>query len=319
MTRNSRLLITAVGLLLLDSPAAGGEAEVGEWLLWEQSGAIHLHAQAAPRADLIRAIGKRFGLTVVEHAQLTGEVTVTVENGSLHDVVSHVLRDAFSFQLYTSASTATDEVIPSTLWILPSGSARPDAAVAVFEAVLYDGSRSQKIGAIEALSSIATPAATHTLGVALSDDDAQVREAALIALEEDGGSEALSAIASAAASPAVAVRARAAEALASGGSDAALRYLLLALGDDDPRVRLAVIDSVADLPLGSVPSTAAMDLLEFALNDVELDVRLQALDALELLGGGAAYQALREQQERQQLAPEGPWRESGRAGRQALE
>ena len=228
---------------------------------------------------------------------------------SLHEVVSQVLRDDFSFQLYTSSASSDQSLIPSTLWIFPTGSAKPPAAVALFEAVLYEGNPSQKVAAIDSLARMAAPAAVHAIGVALSDDDAAVREAALLVLEADGSPDALSAIASAGASPAASVRARVAEALSAGGSDAAMRYLSLALADNDPRVRLAVVDGIADLPLGTVPTTLALDLLEFALNDVDIDVRLQALDALDEMGGGAGYRALREQHEREQLGPEGPWRE----------
>ena len=40
---------------------------------------MHLRAKAAPRADVVRAIGKAFNLTVVEHAELDGLVTAEID------------------------------------------------------------------------------------------------------------------------------------------------------------------------------------------------------------------------------------------------
>lgn len=301
MTRDRRLTVMLAGLLL-GSPVAVAEVARGDWVLSEDHGALHLRAQDAPRADVVRALAQRFNLIVVEHAELAGTVTVEMDGGSLHDAVSLLLKDRFSFQLYTQEPNDASQLLPSTLWVFPSGSARPSAATVLFEAVLYEGSRKQKLRAIDGLRRVAAPDAVHTVAIALGDDDPRVREAAVRVLEEEGSGAALAALASASASPEVAVRARVAEALASGGSESAVRYLGLAIDDKDPRVRLEVIDSLADMPLGSVPSSSVIGLLEAALNDQSLEVRLQALDALEEFGGGVAYAALRAQEERAEAA-----------------
>jgi HEAT repeat protein len=58
----------------------------------------------------------------------------------------------------------------------------------------------------------------------------------------------------------------------------------MALDDPDSRVRMAVIESLADVPFGAVPSELAVATLSRALEDEDPEVRMSAVDAMEEIG-----------------------------------
>jgi HEAT repeat protein len=66
----------------------------------------------------------------------------------------------------------------------------------------------------------------------------------------------------------------------------------MALDDPDPRVRMAVIESLADVPFGTVPNLLTVATLTRALQDEDPEVRMSAVDAMEEIGGDVAYQTL---------------------------
>lgn len=293
MTSRSPFLSFVLAGLLTGSPAASAPERAGAWALDVDGGSIGLAAEDASVREIVLAIVERFDLRLVEHETISGTVTLSLADESLHAVLGRLLA-AHSFQLYAVDESAAGggTGIPNTLWVFASGAARAPAATAFLEAVVYRGSRAEKRAAIRELERLGGPAAVQALGIALSDDDRQIRELALESLEAVGGAEAMGTIASAAADPDPRLRSAAAEALSSGDRRSAVQYLSLALRDPDPRVRRSAVEGLADAPLGAVPSADVVDVLRQALADENVEVRMAAVDALEDVGGGVAYDAL---------------------------
>ncbi|MGI9289304.1 MAG: HEAT repeat domain-containing protein, partial [Pseudomonadales bacterium] len=201
-----------------------------------------------------------------------------------------------SYQLYLAPSSdenvATDNAVPGTLWIFEEGSAFAPAAVVFFEAVLYRGSLAEKQEAIRELRRLGTPVAIQALSLALADENGRVRDSAFAALENVGSGDALGAIASAAMDSDAWIRSEAATALASGDNETLKEYLVKALDNPDPRVRMSVVEALADVPWGAMTNQQLVAALNRALKDENPEVRMKAIDSLEEIGGNIAFQAL---------------------------
>ena len=285
----------ALAGLLASSPALGVKEPQGSWAVDVDRGRISLAAENAPIREIVLAIVKHFDLRLVEHARIGGTVSATLFDETLHAVLGQLL-ERHSFQLYSAAAAETDDrhqtSIPSTLWIFSSVSGRAPAGTVFLEAVLHQGTAPEKREAIRELKRLQSAASVQALSVALTDDDETIRKLALDALEDIEHPEALAAIASASHDPDPRVRSAAAAALASGDRTSAERYLELALGDPDPRVRRSVVESLVDVPLGTLPDEQIVVALNRALLDDDPEVRMHAVDALESIGGNVAYTAL---------------------------
>lgn len=300
MTKCNRLTFSPLwaGLLIfgsLASTSADAIEGTDELSVRVDDGLVSLTAHNVPVQDIIQAIVAQYDLRLVQHVSLDRIITLRVEKQPLPDVLGDILRND-SYQLYLATSSdedvATDNAVPGTLWIFAEGSALAPAATVFFEAVLYQGSVTEKQEAIRELRRLGTPVAVQALSLALADENERVRDSAFEALENIGSDEALGAIASAAMDSDPWVRSEAATALASGDSETSAEYLAIALDDPDPRVRMSVVEALADVPWGAMPSQQAVAALNRALKDENPEVRMKAIDSLEEIGGDIAFQAL---------------------------
>ena len=256
-------------------------------------GLVSVSASSVPVKDVIEAIADKASLRLVEHVEFDRQVTLDIDRRPLPDALAVIL-DNDSYMLYQAMPNTDDDadVIPGTLWVFSEGTSLAPTATIFYEAVLYQGTFREKKEAIRELRRLGTPAAVQTLSLALSDEDARIRDVALSALSRIGSDDALAAIASVAQDSDPRARGEAAAALGSGGSETSAQYLAKALDDPDPRVRMAVIESLADVPFGTVPNQLTVATLTRALQDEDPEVRMSAVDAMEEIGGDVAYQTL---------------------------
>lgn len=293
-TVHQRLFPLWAGLLVISglAPPFAGGVEITDTLLVKYAdGQVSVSARNVPVTDIIEAIADQAGLRLVEHVEIDRQVTLDIDAQPLPDALAIILDDD-SFTLYQAAPDADDDadVIPGTLWVFSTGTSLAPAATVFYEAVLYRGTVREKKEAIRELRRLGTPAAVQALSLALGDDD--VRDAALSALSRIGSDEALSAIASVSLDSDPRARGEAAAALGSGDRETAARYLAMALDDPDPRVRMAVVESLADVPFGTVPDQLTVATLTRALRDEDPEVRMSAVDAMEEIGGPVVHQTL---------------------------
>jgi len=280
-------------LLILSSlvpPFAGADEGSGGLQVHVEDGLVSVIAQDVPVHDVLREIAVKNDLRLVQHIVLDRVVSLTIERQPLPDVLDEILEDD-SYQLYQGVSgegdSDADEAVPGGLWIFSEGSALAPEATMFFEAVIYQGTVSEKKEAIRELRRLGTPSAIQTLSLALSDDDSRVSNAAMEALSRIGGDEALAAIASASMDEDSRVRGEAAYAMAMAGGYSSTEYLKMALQDEDPRVRASVIDS-----LGDIGDDYSIRVIQRALQDPDIEVRERALEVLDELESDAALQAL---------------------------
>ena len=290
------MLSVWAGLLLISSlaPAIAGATESTDALSVRfDDGLVSVAASNMPVRDVIEAIADQAGLRLVEHVALDRQVTLDIDRQPLPDALALLLEnDSYTLYQAMPGNDVDAEIIPGTLWVFSEGASMAPAATVFYEAVLYRGTFLEKKEAIRELRRLGSPAAVQALSLALSDEDARTRDAALSALSRIGSDEALAAIASAAQDSDPRVRGEAAAALASGDGETSAQYLAMALDDPDPRVRMAVIESLADVPFGAVPSELAVATLRRALEDEDPEVRMSAVDAMEEIGGEVAYRTL---------------------------
>ena len=293
---HQKLFSLWAGLLVISGlapPFAGATESTDAMSVQFDDGLVSVTASSVPVRYVIEAIADQAGLRLVEHVELDRQVTLDIDRQPLPDALA-VLLENDSYTLYQAMPSNDDDadVIPGTLWVFSEGTSLAPAATVFYEAVLYQGAFREKKEAIRELRRLGTPAAVQALSLALSDEDARIRDAALSVLSRIGSDEALAAIASAAQDSDPRVRGEAAAALASGDSETSAQYLAMALDDPDARVRMAVIESLADVPFGTVPNQLTVATLTRALQDEDPEVRMSAIDAMEEIGGDVAYQTL---------------------------
>lgn len=247
------------------------------------NGLVSILATDARVSDVVQEIAAKSNLRIVQHANLSGTISLELTQVSLSAALDEVLEDV-SYQLFQSTP---GHPVPGTLWIFSEGVAVDVTANLFFEAVIMHASVAEKKEAIRELRRLGTPDAVEILSLAVSDEDSRVRGPALEALAAIGSDAALAAIASATADVDPWVRGQAINALSSGDSETAKQYLEIAFTDPDPNVRLAVIEAFSDNPNDQ---TAA--ILSLALSDDDPAVRMFAAEALEDFDGRMDYEAL---------------------------
>ncbi len=278
------------------APTFGGMSEALEEGLSVEfnDGLVSVLAHDVPRQDVIREVAAQCDLRLVQYVSLERSISLDIGAQPLHVALAEIL-EGESYQLYQAMSGAQDrgsDVIPGTLWVFSEGSSVAPAATLFLEAVFYQGDFQEKKEAIRELRRLGNTEAVRALSLALSDDSQTIRNTAFEALESIASQEALAAIASAVMDSDPRVRGEAIAALAAGDGETSARYLTLALNDPDPRVRVTAIEALADVPFGSVPSEQAVAALSRALKDDNSDVRMQAIESLEEIGGEVAFQTL---------------------------
>lgn len=262
----------------------------GEMRLTVDEGLVSLTARNVPLQDVVQEVAARYELRLVQHVELDRLVSIEVHRLTLPDTLDELLEDE-SYQLYRAVGRVdgpdVGKPIPGTLWVFSQGSALTAAATAYFEVVVLEGQASEKKEAILNLRRLGTPDAVQALSLALGDEDARVRNAALDALSQIGGDEALAVIASASVHSDPRERGAAAYALAMAGGYSSIEYLNLALHDANPLVRAAAIDS-----LGDIGDDRSIGVIRQALHDTDPTVRERALEVINEINDDAAFRAL---------------------------
>jgi hypothetical protein len=285
---------TVTAFLLVTGPAIAGPEPQGEGdrLSTEcASGRVSVAADDAPAERVLTDLESTSDLRIVRHVAVDSRISIDVTCQPLPDVIRRVLAGNYSYQLYEPAHGTADQGsgLPATLWIFSEGRAPGQVSFTSLEASILHGDFATKKSAIRELRRLETSEASEVLSLALADPDSRVRRNAMSALRRIGSDEALAALASSALNNSPWEREQATHALSIIDGAASREYLLMQFEDESPRLRAAVVSAVVD-----TPPEFSLPLLAAALEDINASVRLEAVDALEELGGEHAIAALRQ-------------------------
>lgn len=261
-----------LGSLALPLPAPAGEGAV----VSVEDGLVTLRAHDLPRADVVASLAREANLRLVSHAELEGKLTAMLETQPLALVLTEILGDASYQLLYRTPPSATLRGAAGTLWIFSAGRDGAARRTIGLESRLLHGDPAAKKAAIRTLREHGDAAAVQVLSLALGDADQRIRDTALDALARIGSDASLAAIASLATVDHYWTRIEAASALSQADSLSAVEHLAIALSDPDPRVRMAVLEALADIPR---PDSVAV--IRRARLDPDPEVRSFAGEALD--------------------------------------
>ncbi|MCZ6687185.1 MAG: HEAT repeat domain-containing protein [Gammaproteobacteria bacterium] len=198
---------------------------------------------------VLEEIARQRGLVVRSHHPLDDRISVDFEGQSLADTVARILQN-HGYILRSGFPAQAD-----TLWVLESGA---EAGPGVVE----------------------NASQPHA---ALTSPDAKIRLKAIFAMTVSDDGQAQMVLADLALNdPSLAVREEAIHAVAEIGGTFAMPVLQQALFDPAPRIRAAAVDALADSAGDEVAT-----VLAFALQDENAAIRLSAVDALGEIGGAA--------------------------------
>jgi HEAT repeat protein len=141
-----------------------------------------------------------------------------------------------------------------------AGRLRVDAAIEGMVGLLDDGAGQVRVGAVDALSHFDHPAARRALLTAVTAGDAELRQAALVAVGIARLDEALPAVLAAVTAPAASTRLLAVSALSSFDDASAIQALRQAADDSDESVRTAALSALGHLG-GPQPAAALIAVL----------------------------------------------------------
>ena len=238
------------------------------------SGMFTLQASNAPLADVLQAIADQAGIEIVLAGDLSFPITRSYSDVALEDGLQRLMGDASYVMIYGSVPDGEDpaplielrvyaDIMGTAGAISQSGAVSPeDAAIALRAVTLSlaptaEGDeglheeiagleRDERILAMQWLADFEDSIAVATLG-------------RFLALDKDS-----------------AVRSEAAFALSGIGSDAAAEALAIGLGDDDPGVRLEVVDALS----GIEDFDTALRLGQVLFGEPDPEVRLFAVVGL---------------------------------------
>ncbi len=209
---------------------------------------------------VLEEIRRQRGLVVRSHDPLDDQISIDFEALALADALARILRN-HSYVLRSGLPAQAD-----TLWILARA---PEAGPGVAEnappqhAAWTSPDPKIRIKAIFGMAAADDGQAQLVLAdLALNDSSLAVREEAINALSEIGGTSAMPVLQQALFDPAPRIRAAAVDALADSGGDEVAVVLAFALQDQDAAIRLAAVDA-----LGEIGGAAGASFLHQALAD----------------------------------------------------
>lgn len=255
-------------------------------------GLISIRAEEASLGSVIERIALETNLAVLATGRLDQRISVRIQRRPLAVAVAKVLRHQSYVLLEhppSSGEGARVRALTARLWILvdepwPAGRGpltlgTPWASAASGTGMLPSSDREERLAAISNLDEAASPRATETLLIALTDTDPRVREEAVYALGVRGDRSALEPLAGALTDPDSGVREAAIEALIDLGGEASAQSLAVLLADPKRALRLYALEALAE-----IRGDAAIDLLQQALGDSDEQVREVAAELLDELG-----------------------------------
>jgi len=290
-----------------DDPTSGGlEPEAGtappSTVIQLRGGRLTVKVRNAPWRTVLNEFARQTGIEVAVKGPFRGELTEEFETSNLEEGLRRLFRGADVILFYANEARGEESTVVARAWLFPRQAA--------------SGRRSpprendDEAKPLRALDALAAKRNTTALQTALVDSDLEVQTRALQLLTEQDGlrvvdrllhmassedpmtrlqalsvlhkspadeTTILSALGTALADRHGAVREYAIEALASRGGSGAMAYLQQALRDPDPKVRMMILENVAQ-------HGQAHALLQQGLSDSDNAVRELAGILLTQLG-----------------------------------
>lgn len=298
----------AVGLSLLVGITQAGELETtahrlqAPFAIEFANDRLSVKIEGIALRELLREIARQSGLTVMVSGPLEERVTIEFQQLLLDKGLRRILRRqnfVVEYAVPRHDEPPSTHARPKTLWVVAKGTpshrmqhlvVETRRAGATDEVDPVDirkwqaASKSEdvidSVNAIEALGDSEHPDAVLSLRSALTDEDEEVREAAIAALTEIGGEAAANALSIALRDDDVALREDAVAALGIIGGEAAAQALSIALYDGDVSIREDALAVLAE-----IGGEAAVRLLAQALADENEAIREAAAKVLTGLEG----------------------------------
>lgn len=260
-----RRLFQLAGLTLLAGMAdLAAQERPALWVSIEDE-IVSVEAHDVPIRHILEEIARQTDLEVFTQDPLSEQVSVDLQDSSMFQAMRRILKDR-SYNLsrvsseqgrvvrlwilsadpdsFATSSTQLESLSAAPPFATPLGEDDEDLAMLAAEALSYRDP-SARVEAVYALGEIG-PSNTRILEQALMDPSAEVRESAIEALADIGGSESASALEVALNDAEVSVRLEAVEALGEIGGQTAAALLRKALVDEATRETAAEL--LAELP-----------------------------------------------------------------------
>lgn len=242
------------------------------------NGLVTLKAHDVTIRQLVEEIAYQAGIQLILYKSLDERVSLDFYRLSLQQAVGRILRGRnFAFQcvqpLYTAVGPG--EGIRGTLWVFPD-SEDPET-------------ESVQPGPVRIFPLHDNAGSNDSLHRALTDDDPDVRLAAVSTLADSDGGESAAILVSALGDRSALVREEAVDVLAEVSDQTAIPFLEQALNDPDREVREAAIAALAHI--GGDDAALALTI---ALSDTDVSLREEVVDALGDIGGKTATGLLRQ-------------------------
>ena len=247
--------------------------------------------------ELLEEIAEQSGLTLLLLEPVKAPISIEFDRLSLESALHRILGGrgfALTYAQSDGRERPQGAPKPKVLWVfakrekLPATGApygeqsvqaasHPEVAPedSTAKTLLTSSDPWEREDAAEALGDRRQPEAIEVLGLALQDENEEVREAAIHALIRIGSDHAARTIAVALRDRDVSVRKEAIEALGKIGGGDAIQALGSMLRDEDPWLREETVEA-----LGKIGGESAITLLQQALHDEDRFVRESAAEAL---------------------------------------
>ncbi len=265
---------------------------------------VTLSARRVAIKDLLKAIARESGLTLVLYGNLDEPVTMKFRRLPFSKAVGRIVRHHnFALHYVQPSASAGKAASSSKLWVFAAGPGyysnlakdmnhASSLTALTLGAPPPEGLRSDQPLRREVAGDLAALDASEVvarLSYALVEEDPKLRLRAVSALAEIGSEEAAGVLLAALGDSDPLVREEAALAMGEIGGVTASQALRQSLSDHDSHVRAAAIGALVE-----IDGEASVQVLSTALRDRNLAVREQAVDALAEIGGDAAIELLKQ-------------------------
>ena len=292
------LVVVVLGLNVHGRVALAADDQAGptEIDVAIEGGLLSVKVRNAPLEDVLRAVADEARLGVKLEGDLTRPMTAWFAL-PLEEGISRLVGPNSLIMLYAPAAAGADqprltEIRVSESSPEPVATLEPPLQANPLDQVFQDlerADRGSQLRAVRELYRRGDEAAVDDLALILAqEEDRTVRRLAALGLGKVGGPKALSALTAAVEDKDRMVRIQAIRGLAKIGDEEPAEILTGALTDPDARVRLQAV--LALHRLGDVRAAGALS--EVLAEDKDPKVRRASVQALEKLGGDAAWWAL---------------------------
>ena len=232
--------------------AAFAEDEVGVFV---SEAAVTIDAENTSIRRILESFSEKAGLVVHSDSALDEHVTVNVDARTVHDAISHILRDRSYVLLMTGGDTDRCSVTCGQLWVFSDANGDDSDAWSTgptqnsdlthdiewneYQLLAMSTNDVDREKAMFELGEVGGQSSFELLQRGLSDSSRRVREAAIESLADIGGAGSISALGIALSDPDAGLRISALDALGEIGGKESIRLIQQALNDEESSVREA--------------------------------------------------------------------------------